>query len=71
MDRETYAMEFTCPNCSTNFERAIPFGETTKGRGGMCPYCGYHLGYSEGSPHKPHWIWKAEQMRNMATPDPD
>lgn len=36
--RETYIMEFTCPNCGDRYKRSIPKG--TPAFAGTCPNCG-------------------------------
>jgi len=63
---ETYAMEYTCPNCGETVERMIPKGHEAIGYGGTCGYCGCKIGYGQGNPRKPYWLTQAEGMRNMA-----
>ena len=40
MSNKSYKMTFICSNCGTSYSRDVPFGESSKGKGGKCPYCG-------------------------------
>jgi len=40
MAEQTYEMEFRCSNCGKWFLRKVEKGESAKGRGGECYYCG-------------------------------
>lgn len=37
---DTYKMEYVCRNCGTAFQKDIPKGDGSQGKGGECPYCG-------------------------------